>query len=139
MNRMIEERRWLVSKKITITVPEDVAMDLEELARERGCTEEEVALDAMKRRAVILRMNKLRAKMIPHAQKMGIFTPTRMSSTEFHDEVVVMIRISLISAELSIQGASKRLVDHLVANHNLVLSEAIIEEFGRTLRVKVQL
>ena len=42
----------------------------------------------------------------------------------------------LISAELSIQGASKRLVDHLVANHNLVLSEAIIEEFGRTLRVK---
>lgn len=63
-----------MSKKITITVPEDVALGLKELAREKGCTEEEIALDAMKRRSVILRMNKLRAKMIPHAQKMGIFT-----------------------------------------------------------------
>lgn len=42
----------------------------------------------------------------------------------------------LISAEISIQGASRRLIDYLVANHSLVLSEAIIDEFGRTLRIK---
>lgn len=61
-------------KKITIVIPEDIAPELKKLASEEGCSEEDIALDAMKRRAVILRLKKLRAEMIPHAQKMGIFT-----------------------------------------------------------------
>ena len=61
-------------KEITITITEDIAPDLKQLAREKGCSEEEIALDAMKRSVVILRLERLRAKMVPHAQKMGIFT-----------------------------------------------------------------
>ena len=39
-----------MQREITITVPDDVAADLEEAAREDGCTEEEVILNAIKRR-----------------------------------------------------------------------------------------
>ena len=63
-----------MEKKITITVPNDMIPDMKRLAREEGWSEEEVILDVVKRRAVILRLQKLRDEMIPHAQKMGIYT-----------------------------------------------------------------
>ena len=39
-----------MQKKITITVPDDIVADLEEVAREDGCSEEEVVINAIKRR-----------------------------------------------------------------------------------------
>ncbi len=63
-----------MKKKITITVSDDIASDLEELAREKGCSEEEIVMDVLRRQITVLRLQKLRAKMVPHAQKMGIFT-----------------------------------------------------------------
>lgn len=42
----------------------------------------------------------------------------------------------LISAELSTRGASRRLLNHLVTTHIVILSNVILDEFGRTLRTK---
>ena len=39
-----------MQKTITITVPDEFVSDLEEAAREDGCSEEEVILNAIKRR-----------------------------------------------------------------------------------------
>lgn len=39
-----------MEKKITIVVPDEFVSDLEEAAREDGCSEEEVILNAIKRR-----------------------------------------------------------------------------------------
>ena len=39
-----------MSEKITITVPEEFVGDLEELAREEGLSEEEIILNALRRR-----------------------------------------------------------------------------------------
>ena len=39
-----------MARKITIAVPDDFVSDLEEVAREEGCSEEEVVLNAIKRR-----------------------------------------------------------------------------------------
>ena len=61
-------------KKITITIPEDIAPELKKLAEERHCSEEEIAFDALQRKIVVLRLRRLRDEMIPHAQKMGIYT-----------------------------------------------------------------
>ena len=61
-------------KKITITIPEEIAPELRKLAQEKGCSEEEIAFDALQRRIAVLRLGRLRAEMIPHAQKMGIYT-----------------------------------------------------------------
>ena len=61
-------------KEFIITIPEDVAPDLKKLADDRHCSEEEIAFDALQRRIAILHLDRLRAEMIPHAQKMGIFT-----------------------------------------------------------------
>lgn len=64
-----------MQKKITITVPdEDTISGLEELAREKGCSEEEIILDVLRRQITVLRLQRLREEMIPHAQKMGIYT-----------------------------------------------------------------
>ena len=63
-----------MQKKLTITVPDEFAADLDELAHEKECSIEEIALGALKGRIAALRLEKLSAKMIPHAQKMGIHT-----------------------------------------------------------------
>ena len=39
-----------MQRTITITVPDDIAKDLEEAACEDGCSEEEVILNAIKKR-----------------------------------------------------------------------------------------
>ena len=63
-----------MKKKITITVSDDIASDLEELAREKGCSEEEIVMDVLRRQVAVMGLRKLRAEMIPHAKKMGIYT-----------------------------------------------------------------
>ena len=63
-----------MQKTITITVPEGFVPDLEEVAREEGCPDEEIALDIIKRHLLIRRIRLMREEMIPRAQKMGIFT-----------------------------------------------------------------
>ena len=42
----------------------------------------------------------------------------------------------LISAELSTHGASRRLLNRLVTTNNVILSNAILDEFAQTLRAK---
>ena len=42
----------------------------------------------------------------------------------------------LVSAHLSIRGASRRLLDRLIAVHNVILSDAILDEFTETMRTK---
>ncbi|MCY3544218.1 MAG: hypothetical protein OXH22_09275 [Chloroflexi bacterium] len=61
-------------KKITLTVPEDIAPCLSEFASERGWSEEEVVIDAMKRAVALFRFKKMGDKMAPQARKMGIYT-----------------------------------------------------------------
>lgn len=63
-----------MKKEITITVPDDIASGLEELAREKKCSEEEIVMDVLRRQIAVRGLQKLRAEMIPHAQKMGIYT-----------------------------------------------------------------
>ena len=63
-----------MKKEITITLSDDIASDLEELAREKGCSEGEILLDVLRRQITILRLQRLRKEMIPHAKKMGIYT-----------------------------------------------------------------
>lgn len=63
-----------MQKTIAITVPEDMAADLAELAREEGCADEEVILDMLRRYLLIRRIHLMREEMIPKAQKLGVFT-----------------------------------------------------------------
>lgn len=69
-----------MQKKITITVSdEDTVSGLEELAREKGCSEEDIVMDVLRRQIAVRELQKLRAEMIPHAQKMGIYTDQDVS------------------------------------------------------------
>ncbi len=63
-----------MKKTIAITVPEDMASDLEEMALEEGCADEEVVLDVLRRHLLIRRIRLMREEMIPKARKQGIFT-----------------------------------------------------------------
>ena len=63
-----------MQKTIAITVPEDMASDLEELAREEGCADEEIILDVLRRHLLIHRIRLMREEKIPEARKQGIFT-----------------------------------------------------------------
>ena len=46
-------------KKITLTIPEDIAPCLTEFASEMGWSEEEVVIDAMKRAVALYRFKKM--------------------------------------------------------------------------------
>ena len=59
-------------EKITITVPEELVVDLKELAREDGCSSEEVVLDALKRRISRRRFRTVAAKMSARSEELGI-------------------------------------------------------------------
>ena len=48
-----------MDKKITITVPEEFVSELEELAREKGLSEEEIILNALRRRVAGSRIHSL--------------------------------------------------------------------------------
>lgn len=63
-----------MQKTIAITVPEDMVSELEELAVEKGCVDEEVILDVIRRYLLVRRIDLMREEMIPKAQKMGIYT-----------------------------------------------------------------
>ena len=63
-----------MQKTIAIAVPEDMASELEELAHEQGCADEEVVFDILRRYLLIRRIDLMREEMIPKAQKMGIYT-----------------------------------------------------------------
>lgn len=61
-----------MGKKITITVPEDFIPDLEELALEEKGAEEEVILNALKRRIFRRRFRAVAAKMSARSEELGI-------------------------------------------------------------------
>ena len=63
-----------MEKKITITVPDEYASELEELAHEEECEDEEVVLDVLRRHLLIRRIRLMREAKIPEAQEQGIFT-----------------------------------------------------------------
>lgn len=63
-----------MQKKITIIIPEDIASDLKTLACEKDWSKEEVVLDVVTRKVAVFRLKKISEKMIPHAQKLGIYT-----------------------------------------------------------------
>jgi hypothetical protein len=63
-----------MQKTIAVTVPEEMVPDLEELAREEGCGDEEVILDVLRRHLLIRRIRLMREEMIPEARKQGILT-----------------------------------------------------------------
>ncbi len=48
-----------MQRTITITVPEEFVADLEELAREKECSEEEIILNGLKRRIAGSRIRSL--------------------------------------------------------------------------------
>ena len=61
-----------MKKTIAITVPEEIVSDLEELAREKGCSEEEIVVNALKRRIAGRRFRTLASKMSARAEELGI-------------------------------------------------------------------
>ena len=61
-----------MEKTITITVPEEIVSDLERLAREKGCSEEEIVVNALKRRIAGRRFRALANKMSARAEELGI-------------------------------------------------------------------
>lgn len=61
-----------MGKTITITVPEDFIPDLEELALEEECAEEEVVLNALKRRISRRRFRTVADKMSARSEELGI-------------------------------------------------------------------
>lgn len=61
-----------MGKTITITVPEDFIPDLEELVLEEKCAEEEVILNALKRRISRRRFLAVAAKMSARSEELGI-------------------------------------------------------------------
>ena len=61
-----------MERTITITVPDEFVADLEELAREDGCSSEEVILDALKRRISRRRVRAVAAKMSARSEGLGI-------------------------------------------------------------------
>lgn len=61
-----------MQKKITITVPDDIAADLEKVARQEECSEEEVLLNAIKRRIAGSKIHNLEDLKSSEAGEVGI-------------------------------------------------------------------
>ena len=61
-----------MEKTITITVPEEIVSDLEGLAREKGCSEEEIVVNTLKRRIAGRRFRTIADKMSARAEELGI-------------------------------------------------------------------
>lgn len=61
-----------MKKTFAITVPEDFVSDLKELALEEECTEEQVILDALKRRISSRRFRTIAGKMSARSEELGI-------------------------------------------------------------------
>ena len=61
-----------MEKTFAVTVPEDFVPDLKELALEEDCTEEQVILDALKRRIAGRRFRAIADKMSARAEELGI-------------------------------------------------------------------
>ena len=59
-------------RKITIAVPDDFVSDLEEVAREEGHSEEEVILNAIKRRIAGSKIHNLEDLKSSEAEEVGI-------------------------------------------------------------------
>lgn len=63
-----------MQKTLAITVPEEIVSDLAELAREKGCSEEEIVVNALKRRIAGRRFRTLASKMSARAEELGIYS-----------------------------------------------------------------
>ena len=63
-----------MEKPITVTLPDDLELALEEETRREGISANELIADALKRYLFVRRFRLLREQMIPHAQAQGIHT-----------------------------------------------------------------
>ncbi len=63
-----------MEKSITITLPNDLELALEEEIRREGVSANDLIADALKRYLFVRRFRLLREQMIPHAQEQGIHT-----------------------------------------------------------------
>ncbi len=61
-----------MQRTITITVPEEFVADLEELAREKECSEEEIILNGLKRRIAGSRIRSLADLKAADPRDLGI-------------------------------------------------------------------
>lgn len=61
-----------MQRTITITVPEEIVSDLEELARENGCSEEEIILNGLKRRVAGSKIRSLGDLKTDDPRELGI-------------------------------------------------------------------
>ena len=62
----------MMEKKITIVVPEEFVADLEELVREKECSEEEIILNGLKRRIAGSRIRSLADLKAADPRDLGI-------------------------------------------------------------------
>jgi hypothetical protein len=63
-----------MEKPITVTLPDDLELALEEETRREGISANDLIADALKRYLFVRRFRLLREQMIPHAQAQGIHT-----------------------------------------------------------------
>ena len=61
-----------MQRKITITVPEEFVSNLEKLAQEKGCSEEEIILNGLKRRIAGSKIRSLEDLKAADPRKLGI-------------------------------------------------------------------
>jgi predicted transcriptional regulator len=65
---------YTMRKTLTISLPADLRRRLVRSARERKITTSEYVRDALERRLAVERFKKLRAKLVPKARAIGIYT-----------------------------------------------------------------
>ena len=59
---------------ITISLTKDMRKALDRVTKEQGVSRSDVVRESLRRHLFIQEFRALREKMIPHAQKMGIYT-----------------------------------------------------------------